>query len=87
MEEAKLLKFIYFIKQECEYRIEEDDVIIWVRFYDLKDLTEIFGYEQFVEGGYEVTLFDDCVAFTLDDFFFDEEEIEFIKNKLSVKEE
>lgn len=88
MEKEQLLELILFLK-ETEYRIEKDkDVLVWIDFDDLKEFTEIFGYEEFCEGGKEVTLLDDCIVFNLNDFLYgDDEDFEYIIKKLEEFEE
>ncbi len=47
-----------------EYRIENDeDITVWLNFDEIKEFTEIFGYDEFCEGGQDVKLLYECIAF------------------------
>lgn len=88
MDKEQLIDLILLLKDK-EYRIEKDkDITVWINFNDLKEFTDIFGYEEFCEGGKEVTLLYYSVAFSLNDFLCGEDEdIEYIIKKLKQFEE
>lgn len=88
MEKEQILDLILFLKDK-EYRIEKDkDVTVWINFDDINEFTEIFGYDYFCEGGSEVTLLFESIAFKLSDFLYgDNEDLEYIIKKLKEFEE
>lgn len=88
MSNDKILDLILFLKDK-EYRIDNDETItVWLNFIDISEFTEIFGYDEFCEGGQEVTLLYDSIAFNLYEFIDGMgEEAEYIVNKLKEYEE
>lgn len=85
MTKEKILDLILFLKDK-EYRIStiKKEVIVWLDFSDIQEFTEIFGYDDFCEGGTEVTLLYESIVFDLYDFLYgeDEEDINYIIEKL-----
>ena len=86
MEKEQLINLINFLK-ETEYRIEKEknNITVWLNFLDIKEFNEIFGYDYFCEGGPEVTLLYDSIAFNLYDFLdgiADDEDLEIIRKQL-----
>ncbi|WP_034757756.1 hypothetical protein [Rossellomorea vietnamensis] len=58
MTELDLYKFAQ--TQEIDWRGEK--LYIWIRFCDLAEFTGMIGYDQFSEGGEEVSLQHDCIC-------------------------
>ena len=82
MEKEDLIHFIEFLK-ECEFRIDDDDVMIWVEFPKIEELTDIFGYDYFYDGGIKITLLGDSIAFNLSDILYEkDEDYEIIRKEL-----
>ena len=83
MDNNKILDLILFLKDK-EYRIENNEqIIVWLDFNEIQEFTDIFGYEEFCEGGKDVTLLDESIAFNLYDFIDGlGEETEYIIKKL-----
>lgn len=84
MDKDKILDLILFLKDK-EYRIDNnEEIIVWLNFYDIQEFTDIFGYEEFCEGGKDVILLNESIAFNLYDFIdgIDEEDIQFIIKRL-----
>lgn len=61
MTELDLYKFCE--DKEMDWR--GDQLIIWLYFSELADWTELVGHEHFDEGGMEVNLKSNCIAFDL----------------------
>ena len=83
MDNNKILDLILFLKDK-EYRIENNEqIIVWLDFNEIQEFTDIFGYEEFCEGGKDVTLLHESIAFNLYDFIDGlGEETEYIIKKL-----
>ena len=85
MDKETLVSLINLLK-ENEYRIESNgDITVWIDFYSVKELTEIFGADYFCEGGIDVTLLYDTIAFELEDLLYgvaDEEDWKVIRKEL-----
>ncbi len=83
MDNDKILDLILFLKDK-EYRIENDEqIIVWLDFDEIQEFTDIFGYDEFCEGGKDVTLLSESIAFNLYDFIDGiGEETEYIVKKL-----
>ena len=83
MNNDKILDLILFLRDK-EYRIDSDEqIIVWLDFNDIQEFTDIFGYEEFCEGGKDVTLLDESITFNLYDFIDGlGEEKEYIVKKL-----
>lgn len=88
MSNDKILDLLLFLKDK-EYRIDDDEhIIVWLRFDEIQEFTEIFGYDEFCEGGQDVTLLYENIAFNLYDFIDGiEKETEYIIKKLKEFEE
>jgi hypothetical protein len=61
MTELELYKFCE--NKEMDWRGEE--LVLWINFYDIKEFTDLIGYDYFSEGGYDVNLQYDCIALDL----------------------
>lgn len=83
MNNDKILDLILFLKDK-EYEVESNEqIIVWLDFDEIQDFTEIFGYDEFCEGGKDVTLLSESIAFNLYDFIDGlGEETEYIIKKL-----
>ncbi len=83
MNNDEILDLILFLKDK-EYRIEnEEQIIVWLDFDEIQEFTNIFGYDEFCEGGKEVILLNESIAFNLYDFIDGlGEEAEYIVKKL-----
>lgn len=83
MKTNDILDLLLFLKDK-EYDFLNDKIIVWINFSDIKDFTNIFGYDMFYDGEVNVKLLYDCIAFDLIEFLsgYDEEDIEYIRNKL-----
>ena len=56
---------IYKFCQDKLMEWQADELSIWIEFNDLKEFTNILGYDYFCEDDFEVILKDDCVVFDL----------------------
>lgn len=56
---------LYKFCEDKEMSWYEEELIIWIDFYDLQEFTDMIGYDYLCEGGIEVRLQKDCVAFDL----------------------
>jgi len=58
-----------FLIDSCEYdwRNQNKELICWINFSDLKQFTDIVGYNYFCEGDIKVILLDNCIAFDIID--------------------
>ncbi|TCI99952.1 hypothetical protein [Cytobacillus praedii] len=63
MKELDLYKFC----QDKEMRWHGDKLYIWIRFYDLREFTDLIGCDWFDEGGEDVSLQYDCICMDLVD--------------------
>lgn len=83
MDNYMILDLLFFLK-DSEYLVEEDSIKVWINFNNLEEFTAIFGYDDFCDCSKDVKLLYDCVAFELTDFLdgMDEEDIDYIRNKL-----
>lgn len=83
MNNDKILDLILFLKDR-EYRVENNkQITVWLNFDEIQEFTDIFGYDEFCEGGKDVTLLNESIAFNLYDFIDGlGEETEYIIRKL-----
>ena len=83
MNNDKILDLILFLKDK-EYRVDNDEqIIVWLDFNDIQEFTNIFGYDEFCEGGEDITLLYENIAFNLYDFIDGlGEEAQYIVRKL-----
>lgn len=88
MSNDKILDLILFLKDK-EYKVNDDEnIIVWLDFSEIQEFTNIFGYDEFCEGGKDVTLLSESIAFNLYDFIDGlGEETEYIVKKLKEFEE
>ena len=65
MKATELLRYI--LKTELEWRWENDDVIVWVPFYELQDFYNIVKGSGgvFDDGGVECTMVNGYIAFEM----------------------
>ena len=64
-----------------EIHIESDGkVLLYVPFIDMKEFTDIFGYEYFCDGGVDCTLISENIIVDLQDFL-DNEDLEVIRKR------
>ncbi|OJE45054.1 hypothetical protein BAQ49_07825 [Bacillus proteolyticus] len=56
---------LYIFCEDKEMDWRDDKLIIWLHFDQLKEFTELLGPSHFDEGGMEVHLKSDCIAFDL----------------------
>lgn len=61
MTELKLYKFL----ENKDMRWNGDELVVWINFWDLVEFTEMIGYDYFSDGGIEVKLQHQCVAFDI----------------------
>ena len=68
MNNDKILDLILFLKDK-EYRVDNDEqIIVWLSFNEIQEFTDIFGYDEFCDGGKNITLLHEDIAFNLYDF-------------------
>jgi hypothetical protein len=67
MNELDLYKFCQNKEMDWRNTREGERLLIWVNFYDIKEFTELVGYNHFDEGGLEVSLQFDCLCIDLTD--------------------
>lgn len=60
MTELQLYKFIK--DNDIEYRWESEEILFWVPFYLLGDLTDLIGSSYLSEGGIQVRLQEGYIA-------------------------
>ena len=63
MTELELYKFCK--GKELDWR--GDKLILWIEFLEIKEFTELLGYDFLSEGGLDVVLFEFCIALELND--------------------
>lgn len=62
MTELQLYKFIQDNDGiEIDWRTHKH-LYMWIPFYNLKEFTDLLGYDYFAEGGEEVSLQNDCIC-------------------------
>lgn len=83
MNNDKILDLILFLKDK-EYRVDNDEqIIVWLSFNEIQEFTDIFGYDEFCDGGKNITLLHEDIAFNLYDFIDGlGEETQYIVRKL-----
>jgi len=79
MTELQLYKFT----QDKEICWAGEKLILWIDFYDLKEFTQMIGYDYLSEGGIEINLLHNCVALELNDLceYFDIEPENILKKE------
>ena len=58
-------KLFHFLKQECELGWNGNELICWVNLLDLSHFTELVGDNYLCEGGMDVNLQNNCIAFSI----------------------
>jgi len=61
MSELELYKFA----QKCEMRWDGEALSIWIEFDNLEEFTDMIGYDYLSDGGLNVNLQQNCIAFDL----------------------
>ncbi len=62
-EELQLHNFIQNNKIEINW--SDNELIMWIPFFYVKEFTDLLGYNFLSDGGYNVNLREDCIAFDL----------------------
>lgn len=85
----KAVNLLLFMKDR-EIRFEEDEIVVWISFCDIKEFCELFNSSMFIdEGGIDVKLQQECIALDLKEiieYHFSYEESEYITKKLKEME-
>lgn len=81
MDNDTILDLLLFLKEQ-EYEVSEGSILVWINFEDIRDFTDIFGYEDFCEDIKEVKLLYNCIVVDLYDFLWGFDELEYIRKKL-----
>ena len=81
-----VFNLLLFLKDK-EVSVDDSNIITWINFYDLEEFQSLFNNSSiFVDdGGYECNLQDSCIAIDIKnllEYEFDNEEFEYIRNKL-----
>ncbi len=83
------VNLLLFMKDK-EIRFEENEIVTWISFYDIKEFCELFNSSMFIdEGGIDVRLQQECITLDLKEiieYHFSPEENEYITKKLKEME-
>ena len=66
MTELDLYKFLNN-NDGVQYRWEDNNILVWISFYYLKDFTDMIGYNYLSESGMDCNLQNDCICVNITD--------------------
>lgn len=82
MEKETLIELILFM-QDKEVHIYDDMTLLFLKFFEIDEFTQIFGDSYFDEDGIDITLKYDYVVIDLNQcWFIEEEDLKIIREKL-----